>query len=192
VLGPNATDLDHGADVKPRNWWRDSIHRYAQPETVNIIRQITDWDKKKWNWYSSTRNRFKTGDRILMSDFADDWVYIAEVADRTEYPTLDGRAMAPFCIHDCLHINVRWATWLGDSNLLDSLPFKGWDDSLRHQVAGAPRVPGNRRIRHNGHLSEEVLAAHPIDTRTGKEVAPEDLKDEYHGRNFCWGLAARC
>jgi type I restriction enzyme R subunit len=31
---------------------------------------------------------------------------------------------------------------------------------------------------------EDVLAAHPIDTRTGRPVAPDDLKDEYKGRNF--------
>jgi type I restriction enzyme R subunit len=31
---------------------------------------------------------------------------------------------------------------------------------------------------------DQVLASRPIDTRTGKPVASEDLKAEYHGRNF--------
>ncbi len=31
---------------------------------------------------------------------------------------------------------------------------------------------------------DDVAAMHPIDTRTGRPVAPDDLKDQYQGRNF--------
>lgn len=54
--------------------------------------------------------------------------------------TLDDIVMAPFCIHDCLHMHSRWSAMHHDKHLL------GFDGFTPHRVSGAPTVPRNQTI----------------------------------------------
>ncbi|RKH01164.1 hypothetical protein D7X74_38030 [Corallococcus sp. CA047B] len=55
---------------------------------------------------------------------------------------LDEIVMAPFCIHDCLHLHWRWLptgeneTWMW-----------GWDETGPYAVAGVPHIPVNQHLR---------------------------------------------
>jgi hypothetical protein len=54
---------------------------------------------------------------------------------------LDDITMAPFCIHDCLHLHTRWGRELKD------LATFGWkDEDTPNAEAGAPLVPPNQKI----------------------------------------------
>jgi hypothetical protein len=53
---------------------------------------------------------------------------------------LDAIAMAPFCVHDCFHMHVRW------SNKFDDNYNKGWVGQKPYAAAGAPLVPGNQSV----------------------------------------------
>jgi hypothetical protein len=51
-------------------------------------------------------------------------------------------AMAPFCVHDCLHMHVRWGT------LTKVFPkhVKGFAGSKPYREAGRPMVPANQSV----------------------------------------------
>ncbi|RKH27966.1 hypothetical protein D7Y13_36855 [Corallococcus praedator] len=53
---------------------------------------------------------------------------------------LDAIAMAPFCIHDCLHMHWRWLPaeekWLW-----------GWDETGPYKAQGEPHIPVNQHLR---------------------------------------------
>jgi len=60
--------------------------------------------------------------------------------------TMSSIAMAPFCIHDCLHTHWRWGI-----TGFDRKHLRGWagtadDIGDPHQVAGAPMVPPNQDV----------------------------------------------
>lgn len=62
---------------------------------------------------------------------------------RDAYPgdaTLQRIAMAPFCVHDCLHTHMRWGTGSSAKHVL------GWDGFTPYRKAGAPLVPPNQKI----------------------------------------------
>jgi hypothetical protein len=57
---------------------------------------------------------------------------------------LDSIAMAPFCIHDCMHLHVRWSASNKDIQNL------GWSDELTpSSLPGAPLVPPNQKVTLN-------------------------------------------
>lgn len=62
---------------------------------------------------------------------------------------LDNIAMAPFCIHDCLHMHWRWLPTGKDETHL-----WGWDHEKPYAVAGVPHIPAHQ------HLRVEVDAPH--------------------------------
>ncbi len=54
--------------------------------------------------------------------------------------TLTGIAMAPFCIHDCLHVHWRWGV------VHDEKEIRGFSGTTPHQIAGGTTVPGNQVV----------------------------------------------
>jgi hypothetical protein len=70
-------------------------------------------------------------------------------------PTFENITMAPFCVHDCLHMHVRWATWPGkdrwdDPTAFAPVNFRGWDgDSSPNALPGVPIVPANQKVTLN-------------------------------------------
>ena len=57
-----------------------------------------------------------------------------------EHIVLDKIAMAPFCIHDCLHAHWRWGVVHDDKEL------RGFRGQMPHQIAGGPSVPNNQAV----------------------------------------------
>jgi hypothetical protein len=57
-----------------------------------------------------------------------------------ERVSLEDIAMAPFCIHDCLHMHARWSAMHRDKHLL------GFDGFRPFAQAGAPAVPPNQTV----------------------------------------------
>ncbi|RYZ40017.1 MAG: hypothetical protein EOO71_17710 [Myxococcaceae bacterium] len=52
---------------------------------------------------------------------------------------LDAITMAPFCIHDCLHMHWRWCP-TGEEWL------HGWDENGPYNTSGAPQIPANQSL----------------------------------------------
>jgi hypothetical protein len=53
---------------------------------------------------------------------------------------LDDIAMVFICLHDCVHMHVRWAAWAGDKAL------KGFENGLAYATSGMPQVPDNQTV----------------------------------------------
>lgn len=68
----------------------------------------------------------------------------AETGPALQY--LDDIAMAPFCVHDCLHTHLRW----GDLKLPPGLTMpksnRGWHGGQPYSRLGAPLVPSNQSV----------------------------------------------
>jgi len=60
--------------------------------TAQIVRETTNWDDKKYWWFSAGAHQYKIGDRILLFDFNDSYASMIEVKDitRTAVTTPDG------------------------------------------------------------------------------------------------------
>jgi hypothetical protein len=57
---------------------------------------------------------------------------------------LDNITMAPFCIHDCMHLHTRWSADVSGKQA------KGWsDEETPNSLAGAPVVPPNQKVTLN-------------------------------------------
>jgi hypothetical protein len=54
--------------------------------------------------------------------------------------TLEQVVMLFVCMHDCLHMHVRWAAFASDEFVL------GWDGGRPHAKQGAPAVPENQAV----------------------------------------------
>ena len=72
--------------------------------------------------------------------------------------------MAPFCVHDCLHLHWRWGT---RNDLVPEGPkwVRGWSGDVPYRQAGAPMVPSNQDV------SIKVLGPYSI-TYTARIRAP--------------------
>lgn len=69
----------------------------------------------------------------------------APAATRASFPndsSLLNIAMAPFCIHDCLHTHTRW----GNGSFAQPDHIKGWEGFKPYTKIGAPLVPPNQKI----------------------------------------------
>jgi hypothetical protein len=67
-----------------------------------------------------------------------------EFVDRTRDPApnivLDDIAMVFVCLHDCVHMHVRWAGWATDKIVA------GFDGNTPYAKPGAPAVPSNQTV----------------------------------------------
>lgn len=84
--------------------------------------------------------------------------------------TVDKITMAPFCIHDCLHLHVRWGE--GDDDKWN----KGWTDQHTPSAkSGAPLVPPNQKV------TIKLLTPSSISyTAEATDVAPADWQIFLH------------
>jgi hypothetical protein len=58
---------------------------------------------------------------------------------------MDNIAMAPFCLHDCLHVHWRWGASKPPG--FDDLHLKGWsEDGKPYAAESAPMVPPNQDV----------------------------------------------
>jgi HKD family nuclease len=76
------------------DFWRDCITGLANKRTAWIISETTNWDDKKYWWYSpGGAHPYKIGDQIFLFDFYDRRVRLVQVRDvaRAKVATPDGR-----------------------------------------------------------------------------------------------------
>jgi len=88
---------------------------------------------------------------------------------------LDPVIMAPFCIHDCMHLHTRWGRGGRDIQNL------GWqDDETPFAKSGAPLVPPNQQV------TLEIKAANDIVyTAEAKDVRPAKWQMiMHHGASY--------
>jgi len=70
--------------------WQDYASRYASAKTTNLIEESTNWDQKKYLWYTGEKRHVK-GDRLVMFDFCRNRVMLASITGTTAVETPDGR-----------------------------------------------------------------------------------------------------
>ncbi|MEO8777135.1 MAG: hypothetical protein ABI389_00505 [Rhodanobacter sp.] len=80
----------------------------------------------------------------------------APASTRASFPndtTLVNIAMAPFCIHDCLHTHTRW----GNGSFAQPRHIWGWDGFTPYARIGAPLLPPNQKVTINLVNSHEFV-----------------------------------
>lgn len=78
----------------PVHIWRDCITGFVKERTERIISEVTDWDTKHYDWYSTGRSHlYQRDDRIFLCSLATKRFDLVEVKafTRTPIPTPDGR-----------------------------------------------------------------------------------------------------
>ncbi len=86
------------AEPQEVRYLRTCIDGHLEDETVDLLGQTTDWDKRGL-WYFSTWNpSFRTGDRVILFDLTDKSLGVVEVKDTTKTPvrTPDGYHFAAY------------------------------------------------------------------------------------------------
>jgi HKD family nuclease len=69
--------------------WLDGCKGSVEKDTVETINDTTDWEKKKYEWYSTAGiHRMKQGDEIYMFDFTDKIFSRVKVIAETRTPNL--------------------------------------------------------------------------------------------------------
>lgn len=87
-------------EVKARTprYWRTCLNGYLSEETVSLLNETTNWDRKGWLYLSAWNTSFSRGDLVLVFDIKDTSLYVAEIMDTTPTPvrTPDGTHFAAF------------------------------------------------------------------------------------------------
>jgi HKD family nuclease len=81
-------------DSESAGFWRDCITGVVKKRTEQVISETTNWDRRKYFWYSAGgKHHYRIKDRIFLFDMNDNSLRLVEVTDiaRTKIPTPDGR-----------------------------------------------------------------------------------------------------
>lgn len=94
ILGKEPTHRGVTDGKLPGDIWRDCITGFVKKRTERIISEVTNWDTKHYDWYSTGRSHpHKKRDQIFLFSLATkrfDLVRV-EAVTRTSVPTPDGR-----------------------------------------------------------------------------------------------------
>jgi HKD family nuclease len=75
-----------------RRFWADALTGFVSKKTTAIVNEATSWDRRGLAWYSAGRHTMKRGDRLCLYDYSGTaYVWLVEIADKTEIRTGDGR-----------------------------------------------------------------------------------------------------
>lgn len=89
-IRPEKTD-----ESEPPILWREAIEGFAANQTRAIVRDETNWDRRRFDWHSYPPERVRRGHRLLIFDFTKKvpTLQLAQVRDttHTSVPTPDGR-----------------------------------------------------------------------------------------------------
>jgi HKD family nuclease len=79
-------------------YWRTCIDGHLDDETVDLLTQITDWDRRGYGYFSTWRPTFRPGDRVILFDLSDKYLGVIEIKDTTQTPvrTPDGCHFAAY------------------------------------------------------------------------------------------------
>ena len=78
--------------------WTYCIDGHLEDETVNLLTQTTDWERRKYKFFSTWRPIFRDGDQVILFDLSDKHMEVIEVKDTTKTPgrTPDGSHFAAY------------------------------------------------------------------------------------------------
>jgi hypothetical protein len=149
------TDRNDGF-FDPKAWWSNIFDYYYIDPPAGKYKLVTPADKgRKRTISKGVKETFLWPDTGKLDSLTRDVIKLAgqgefdnlhlapKMVDLEANPGLTGLdkvTMAPFCVHDCLHMHVRW----GD----DATDFynRGWVGQTPYAKAGAPLVPGNQEV----------------------------------------------
>jgi HKD family nuclease len=81
------------SDHRPQRFWRLSCTGTLQDTTINLLEELTDWDKRGLETLSTFTAQIRAGDEGVMFDVQSGWLTVIEIRDDTQTPkrTPDGR-----------------------------------------------------------------------------------------------------
>jgi HKD family nuclease len=86
------------AERQEVRYWRTCIDGHLEDETVDLLGQTTDWDKRGYWYFSMWNATFRPGDRVILFDLSDKYLGVIEIKDATKTPvrTPDGFHFAAY------------------------------------------------------------------------------------------------
>lgn len=107
-------------------YWQDFVTGTVANKTDRIIRETTNWDEKHFDWNNTRLPKSKTGDKMLLFDFADKIISIVELKGSTKVPfrTPDGRHFLAYKVTRQYARRKMKTIWnkLKDTGLIKSIP----------------------------------------------------------------------
>ncbi len=81
------------SDHRPQRFWRLSCTGTLQDTTINLLEELTDWDKRGLETLSTFTAQVRAGDEAIMFDTQSGWLSLVQILDDTQTPkrTPDGR-----------------------------------------------------------------------------------------------------
>lgn len=157
-------------DKDEQNQWKDFFARnfYGEPERIKKVARQGEFDNVHLAPTMSTtfvlkEMKIEIGSLIrslrkiftlddLKKKTPDDLKKTIDEAKKTieiseEKKQIKDIVMAPFCVHDCLHMHVRWGTLGGDFGT-NEIPAsnRGFSGERPYQKVGACMVPENQSV----------------------------------------------
>jgi len=85
--------LAPASEHRPQQFWRLSCTGTLQETTINLLEELTDWDKRGLETLSTFTAQVRAGDKGVMFDVQSRWLSVIEIRDDTQTPkrTPDGR-----------------------------------------------------------------------------------------------------
>jgi hypothetical protein len=96
ILGAKPVHRRVADSQTARQYWRYWLSRYVTKRTDLIVRDVTNWDQKHFEWFVSKRHSCRRGDRILLFDLIIKRLLTVEVKELTEVSTPEGRYCVAF------------------------------------------------------------------------------------------------
>lgn len=97
ILGGNPAPR-RKKELGTRRFWRTGISGYCSDETVTVLKDTTNWERRGYLYFSTWNRSFQEGDRVVLFDLVDKVIRIVEIKDTTETPvvTPDGVHFAAY------------------------------------------------------------------------------------------------
>jgi HKD family nuclease len=79
-------------------YWRYCIDGHLEDETVDLLGRTTDWDRRKYEYFSTWRPSFQPGDKVIVFDLSANRIEAIEIKNTTKTPerTPDGSHFAAY------------------------------------------------------------------------------------------------
>ena len=65
---------------------RYCIDGHLEDETVDLLGRTTDWDRRKYGYFSTWRPSFQAGDKVILFDLSANHIEAIEIRDTTKTP----------------------------------------------------------------------------------------------------------
>jgi hypothetical protein len=166
--------------VMPRQIWRQPVKVEGSEYDVAEPRKISSAVWASGNWRDIEKRPGQAlFDNIHIAPMMSDPVAVDRLA-KNGLPArgFDAISMAPFCVHDCLHVHWRWLSWAPMGSEVASWN-KGWSEARGawptgkpYCESGATMVPDNQLVSIKLKAAVEGHAPHGFVYRA-KALIPE-------------------